>query len=157
FAIGGGQQKGNIFVTGVGVVTPITYPLTLDNSAGTAAGQGTITFTNVYRGANRTLVLNAGSGGIVFNTGGTGIDTGITGGAITLNGPVRLNADVTLASGTADAIFASTVNSFNATPRALIVNSGGTTSFNGLVGNTNPLSSVATSAAGTTAINGGGI
>ncbi len=123
----------------------------------------------------RSLTVNTGGitifGGAVGGTGalaslmtdapgatrlnGGGVETT---GAQIYNDAVTLGADTVLTSDTNGNIqFVSTLDSDStATPRALTVNTGGTTIFGGLVGAT-ALASLTTDAPGTTQINGGGV
>src|SRR5262249_56455996 len=107
---------------------------------GGAAG-ATHALASVTTNADGSTRIN---GGVVLTTGDQSYDDAVTlGAAATLSG-----ADIT---------FASTLDSFNATARALTVNSsgGGTTTFSAAVGNIHALASVTTNADGSTQINGG--
>src|SRR5437588_765924 len=89
--------------------------------------------------------------------------TAINGGSVATTGTQTYNDDVTLGAGTTlsssgagaagNITLAKTVNG----AQTLAVNTAGTTTFGGAVGNSTALASVATDAAGSTAINGGSV
>ena len=108
------------------------------------------TFGGLVGGVNALASLSTDAAGTTLISGG-GVTT--TGGQ-TYNDPVTLGANATL-NGTAIA-FNSTLNS-DATPRTLLVNASAQTTFAGLVGAVNALASLATDAAGSTLIGGGGV
>jgi len=102
---------------------------------------------------------------VVTNAGGT---TAINGGTVsttgvqTYNDAVRLGANTILTStgagATGNITFATTLDSDGvATPRSLTVNTAGTTTFGGAVGNLAPLANLTTDAPGATSINGGSV
>ena len=131
-------------------------------SAGAGAGDD-VTFTSTLDGGVDLTLNGAGSttfSGLVGNTtpltsittdaaGTTAINTTVvaTSGAQTYNDNVSLGADPVI-TGTAITFNGTVDNGQN-----LTVNAGGATTFAGLVGNTTPLTSITTNAAGTTAIN----
>ncbi|MGH3581498.1 MAG: beta strand repeat-containing protein, partial [Mycobacterium sp.] len=117
------------------------------------------------------VLLDAGTGSTITipnitTTGGNLVGTGIAGagGNITFADAVLLPANRTLTAtggsaglGTGGNVnFQSTVDSFGVS-RTLAVNTGGTTTFGGVVGGTLALTSLTTDATGTTAINTTGI
>ncbi len=145
-----------------------------------STGNGNVVFTSTVDGpVARTLTVNTGGittfGGAVggggkplasLTTDAAGT-TQLNGGTVnttgqqTYNDAVSLGADTTVTSTGSGANgqikFGSTLNSdATTTPRALTVNTAGTTIFGGLVGAT-ALASVTTDAPGTTQINGGGV
>ena len=111
-------------------------------------------------GATTLGVALSGIGNLTTDAAGT---TAINGGSVTTIGAQTYNDAVTLGANTAltsgvsgDITFASTVSAGLAF--SLSVFTAGTTTFGGAVGGGgNPLSSVTTDAAGTTAINGGSV
>ena len=146
----------------------------IQGTGGVATG-GTVTFANTLdsTGGARTLAVNTGNGTATFSgaVGGTaplasvttnaGGTAQINGGAVTTTlaqtygGAVTLGADATLTStANGNIAFAGTVNSANATARALAVDTGGTTTFGGAVGGTNALSSLTARGAAGMTVNG---
>ncbi|MFZ4859328.1 MAG: filamentous hemagglutinin N-terminal domain-containing protein [Desulfuromonadaceae bacterium] len=136
----------------------------------TLAGAGiTLTATVVSDGTNRALAVNDSAtttfGGAVGSavageklsslTTDAGGTTVLNGGAITTTGAQTYNDAVTLgAAATLTGVgnrFVDTVNGAH----ALTINDSGTTTFSGAVGGVTALTSLATDAGGTTAINGG--
>ncbi len=113
-------------------------------------------------GALATFTGQVGPVGIfsVEPNSGTGGSVAV-GGTFTTTGPQQYNTAVILTAPTVLAAggnitFLSTVDSdAPATPRALTLNTGGLTVFDGPVGGTTPLLSLTTDAGGTTQINGG--
>ncbi|WP_211310102.1 beta strand repeat-containing protein, partial [Aquicella lusitana] len=77
-------------------------------------------------------------------------------GALTFNGPVLLSADPTLTTATGNISFNDTLDS-SVSARALIINSSGTTTFGGAVGEGSDLLSITANSGGSTVINGGSI
>ncbi|MCU0805355.1 MAG: YDG domain-containing protein, partial [Burkholderiales bacterium] len=155
-----GRTGGAASVTGGDVrVAAIT---TDGGAAATGNGGGAGAITLDANDATPTVTL---AGALSARGGNAAGGTGGTGANITLGDPVRLAADIAIdvSAGTGGApagrnvSFQGTVDSENATPRALAVNAGGTTTFGGAVGATNALASVTTDAAGATAINGGSV
>jgi filamentous hemagglutinin family protein len=135
----------------------VTFAGTVDSQTPTARTLAVNT-TGVTRFAGAVGGVNA-LASVTTNAGGTTrIDGGLvrTTGAQTYGDAVTLGADTTLTStGGGNIAFASTVNAFDATARALTVNTTGTNTFGGAVGGTNALASLTTSAGGTTVVNGG--
>jgi len=138
-------QAGSIFAsTSSG---NITFGSTIDggntltvNTAGTTAFNG-----QVGSGTSLTSVTTDAAGGTTINT--TLIKTT---GAQTYNDPVTLAVSTLLNStGAGNVAFVSTLDG----AFGLTVNTGGTTSFGGIVGGTAPLASITTNPAGTTSIN----
>src|SRR5207249_431811 len=78
---------------------------------------------------------------------------GSVGGPITLTQPVLLTGTTLVTAGAGNVTFSGTVNG----GFGLTVNSAGTTTFGGAVGNNDALASLTTDAAGSTAINGGSV
>ena len=160
----------------------VTFPNALllpGNLAVTSTNAGTVTFGNTVNSrAGRNLALTVNTGGLTRFAGAVGgtsalasLTTDATGttqinanvsttGGQTYNDAVTLTANATLASAAAGNIaFNATVDSdADATPRALTVNTGGITIFNGLMGDTARLASLTTDfqggAAERTQING---
>jgi hypothetical protein len=121
--------------------------LTINSSGATTFNGivgGSLALSSITTDAAGTTVINGGS----INTSGTGQ---------IFNDAVTLGADATLNAGNGSITFAQTVDSASSSARNLTLNSTGTTTFNGTVGNSNALASVTTNAGGTTAINGGRI
>ncbi|HEX2828326.1 MAG TPA: filamentous hemagglutinin N-terminal domain-containing protein [Burkholderiales bacterium] len=150
-SIGGGGAttiSGTISTTGTQ-----TYDdaLTLGGATtlASAAPGGDITLNNTVNGPFAFTVTTPGTTAI---NGGSVTTTG----AQTYNGAVALGAATTISAGTAAVTFGGTLNSATATARALTIATTGPTTFTGAVGNANPLASLDT-AAGTTAVNGGGV
>ncbi|MBL9001104.1 MAG: filamentous hemagglutinin N-terminal domain-containing protein [Phycisphaerae bacterium] len=79
------------------------------------------------------------------------------GGSVTFANTLALAADSVVAAGNGTILFSSTVNSSDATARALTVNNTGATTFTGAVGTTNRLSTLTTDAGGSTRFNGGSV
>jgi filamentous hemagglutinin family protein len=135
----------------------VTFGGTVDSQTATARTltvntQGVTTFGGAVGATNALASLTTNAGGTTRIDGGSVRTTG----AQTYGDAVTLGADTTLTSTGGGAIaFANTVNSFDATPRALTVNTTGASTFTGAVGGTNALASLTTNAGGTTAINGG--
>ena len=155
-----GRAGGAISVTGGDVrVASIT---TDGGAAATGPGGTAGGITLDANDATPTITL---AGNLSARGGNAAGGTGGTGANITIPDPMRLGADVAIdvSAGTGGApagrnvTFQGTVNSETATPRALAVNAGGTTTFGGAVGATNALASLTTDAPGTTAINGGSV
>ncbi|HSN33667.1 MAG TPA: hypothetical protein VLU41_13355, partial [Ideonella sp.] len=109
------------------------------NSAGTTTLGGAI-------GSSAPLT------GLTTDAGGTThLGANVTAsGALGFNDAVVVDANATLAAGPAGVSFASTVDG----PGALVVNTGGTTSFAGVVGSSTPLGGLTTDAAGSTTTHG---
>src|SRR5262249_30689973 len=110
----------------------------------------TTTFGGAVGGTTAlTSVTTDAAGSTAINGGGV-----TTTGAQTYNDQVTLGADATLTStGSGNISLASVLDgAFN-----LTVNTAGTTTFGGLVGDTTALTSVTTDADGSTALNGGGV
>ena len=151
--------------TGLGALGNIAFASTVDTSAAALAnraltvntagstlfGDGGADNVGLAR-ALASLTTDAGAGSTVFNILG-GAQSVLTTGPQTYNDAVVLTLDTVLRSTGAGVLgniqFNSTVDSFNATPRALAVNTGGVTGFgNGLgddrVGGTNALLSLTT-------------
>ncbi|MGD9689201.1 MAG: filamentous hemagglutinin N-terminal domain-containing protein [Phycisphaerales bacterium] len=138
------------------------------DTALTATG-GTVMFGSTVDGTtggmeDLTITGGASFAGAVGGTTALGTlsvsgATAINGGAITtqgmqtFTGAVTLGADTMLDAGAADIMFGSTINSADATARALTLNSTGATTFGGNVGTTFALSTLTTDAGGTTTIN----
>jgi len=79
------------------------------------------------------------------------------GGSVTFANTLALAADGVVAASNGTILFSSTVNSSDATARALTVNNTGATTFTGAVGTTNRLSTLTTDAGGSTRFNGGSV
>ena len=129
--------------------------LTLNNSGAATLG-GTLSGVNALAasGSGDLTVNNTISSGSLND----GEATALNGGTVTTVGAQAYNQNVTLgaattlaSSGGADITFAKTVDG----AQSLAVNTAGTTTFGGTVGNNQPLTSLTTDAAGTTALNGG--
>jgi hypothetical protein len=143
--------------------------VTLGANTTLSAGSGNITLGSTVNGAFALTLNSTGTTTLAGAVGGTtaltslttnaGGTTAINGGSVTTTGAqtygdaVTLGANTTIAAGAGSVTFASTVNG----AFGLTVNTLGTTTFGGAVGNTTALTSVSTDAAGTTAINGGSI
>ncbi|MBI1315113.1 hypothetical protein GC176_27800, partial [bacterium] len=116
--------------------------LTIDAGTG-----GTITIDGAIGATNEldNLTLNAAGASVALN-----------GGEVSTINDQTYNVDVTISADTTinanDVTFNGTLDSIDATARALIVNADGVTSFNGTVGGTNDLKSITTDAAGRTDI-----
>ncbi len=140
------------------------------SSQDTAGDGGAITFAKTVDGGS-PLTVNTG-GPTVFDGGVGGksplasLKTDAPGSVIFGNGNVtttgnqtyndgaRIKADATFTSnGNGDITFGQTLDGGN----ALTVNTGGATTFAGLVGSITPLTSVTTDAGGTTVFSGGGV
>ena len=129
---------------------------------GTTAGNESLAITgNVvfgdgagdFVGNTTSLEFVTVSGTTTFNAGNASA-TVTTAGLQTYTGAVTLGADTTLTSTASGNItFSSTVNG----AANLLVNTAGTTTFSAAVGNINPLLTLTTDAAGTTALNGGSV
>src|SRR5204862_15137 len=76
-------------------------------------------------------------------------------GAAIYNGAVTLLSDVDIDTDTGDVTFNNTLNSVATETNSLVVNTAGTTRFNGAVGGVDQLASLTTNAGGTTDLNGG--
>ena len=148
----GGNVKINGANPGTGAATSASITsITLDSSGGFA---NSIDLTGVTPAAFTGLTS-------VTDLVGDGLDSVTLGGTIQTTGdqtyanPVRLNADTVVASTAAGAVsFVSTVNSFDATARALTVNTTGNTIFGAAVGGAFELSTLTTDAGGETRLNG---
>ena len=125
-------------------------------SSGINAG-GYVAFVN---SGLLTTTSNITTGAAGFRQSGSGLNS-IGGNITTASGDigfltgVTLTTDVLLTSGTGgtgNTTLSSTVNG----AKSLVINTGGTTTFGGLVGGTSALTSITTDAPGATAINGGG-
>ncbi len=116
---------------------------------------GSIAFVNSGL-LTTTSILTAGLAG--FNQTGSGLNSiggniSTAGGGIAFATGVTLTTDVLLstgAGGSGNVTLSSTVNG----AKSLVVNTGGITTFGGIVGGTTALTSITTDAPGTTAING---
>ena len=125
-------------------------------SAGINAG-GYVAFVN---GGLLTTTSNITTGAAGFRQSGSGLNS-IGGNITTASGDIGFLTGVTLttdvlltsgAGGTGNTTLSSTVNG----AKSLVINTGGVTTFGGLVGGTSALTSITTDAPGSTAINGGG-
>jgi filamentous hemagglutinin family protein len=143
---GGAPAGGNVTFGGtVNSQTATARTLTVNT-------QGTTRFAGAVGGTNALASLTTNAGGTTRIDGGSVRTTG----AQSYGDAVALGADTTLTSTASGSVsFAGTVDSADATARALTVNTGGATTFTGAVGGTNALASLTTDAAGTTAVNGG--
>ncbi len=121
------------------------------------ANNGNISTDDIRAVGNSTEV----GGAVTVNTNSGSISTGgiieTHNNPISLNGRVILNQDITIrnlgSTGNNDISFGNTVNGgFD-----LTVNTTGTTTFGGALGNTTPLTNLTTDAGGTTVINGGSV
>ncbi|MBI1918657.1 MAG: autotransporter-associated beta strand repeat-containing protein, partial [Planctomycetes bacterium] len=137
-----GDGNDALTISGTAAPDDLTAGLTIDGQA----GNDTVTF-------NGALSLSTGAGNLNVTAEAINLNNNVTTNAAqSYNGPVGLGADVTLASTNNGAIsFAQTVDG----PFALAVNTGGTTTFSGAVGNGTALTSLTTDANGTTDLNGG--
>ncbi|MCI0629494.1 MAG: filamentous hemagglutinin N-terminal domain-containing protein [Phycisphaerales bacterium] len=138
----------------------VTFAQTVDSFDATdrflvvnTTGGGATTFADAVGSTFDLLSLTTNADGETRLFGGSVV----TSADQTYNDAVRLGADTTLAGN--DVTFASTVNSFDATDRFLVVNTtgGGITTFGGTVGSTFDLLSLTTNADGETRLNGGSI
>jgi len=170
----GGAGNGTDLAGGnAGSITVTALSGAIDVSAGTltAVGGAASAVGNANGGSGGAVLLDAGAGSTITisnitTTGGNRIGTGIAGagGNITLVDAVLLPANriITATGGSAglgtggDIQFQSMVDSSGGN-QTLTVNTGGTTTFGGVVGGTLALASLATNATGTTAINTTGI
>jgi hypothetical protein len=138
-----------------GALTGSGNSLTLNNS-GTATLGGTLSGVNALAatGSGNLVANNTISSGSLNDGETTALNGGTvtTVGAQTYNQKVTLGAATTLTgSGGGNITFAKTVDG----AQSLVVNTAGTTTFGGTVGNNQPLTSLTTDAAGTTSLNGG--
>ena len=125
----------------------------------TTTNNGTVTLTNAGALAFNANIIADGAvlqnGAGTVTTGGVGTRSiTTTGDNVTINQAVTLGSDLTVDTQSAVAgnvTFSNTINGGS----NLVVNTGGTTTFAGAIGNTTALASITTNAAGTTAINGG--
>jgi len=118
------------------------------NSLTVSSGPGVITFTGAVGNATPLASLSTVGGTTAINGGFVA-----TTGTQTYGNPVTLGAATTLSSGGNSITLGSTVNG----AQTLAVNTTGTTTFAGAVGNTTALTSLQTDFGGTTAINGGSV
>ncbi len=127
----------------------------------TTTNNGTVTLTNAG-----SLALNAdvAADGAVLQNGAGAVTTGgagtrsitTTGDNVTINQALTLASDLLVDTNSAvsgNVTFNSTING----GQNLVINTGGATTFGGVVGGTTALTSLTTNAVGTTAINGGAI
>ena len=153
---------------------PATGQIAFNNAVTLATGaigvttsNAAVSFAGSIDGA-QALTVNAGTGATTFGgaigattalsslTTAAGGTTAINGGQIktsgaqTYNGPLTLGAATTLTStGSGNITFGSSIDG----AQTLAVNTAGATTFNGIVGGTNALTSLTTDAPGTVAIN----
>jgi hypothetical protein len=166
---------GTVAIDG-GLVRTIGFQLY--NELATLAANAVL--TSIDAGEIRFVETLDGPGGLTVNTGGETIFDGVVGGNTALasaftDGPglVRINGGAVTTTGLqnwndaavlgVDTVLTSTGNGqvrFGSTvngPVALIINTGGATVFDGVVGGAQALTSVFTDAGGTVAINGGAV
>lgn len=145
------------FDAGTGLVTfasTLNSALATSHSA-TIDSTGTTTFTGIIGGTTALSSLTTNAGGTTALNSGTVTTSGANG--IAFNDNVTINANTTLNAGAGAITFGGTLDSFNATARTLALNSTGTTTLSGAVGNTFQLSTLTTNAGGTTVIDGGSV
>jgi autotransporter-associated beta strand protein len=128
----------------------VDFTATVDGArALTVTTSGSTTFNGAAGGVNAlTALLLSGTGATALN-GSPGVATS---GNQTFNGPVTLGADTTLTAG--NITFNSTLDSTTSPGHALSVDTTGLTTFAGIVGGSDPLSSLTTSSRGTTSLSG---
>ncbi|MFO1046083.1 MAG: hypothetical protein U0941_30260 [Planctomycetaceae bacterium] len=133
----------------------VTFNSTVDSTAGETNSllvntSGTTTFNGLVGNTDRLSTLTTDAGGLtVINTSSIKTTTDQT-----YNDAVKLDTNITLdSSASGNITFNSTLDSVTGELNSLLVNTSGTTTFNGLVGNTDRLSTLTTNAGGTTVIN----
>ncbi|MDD5711932.1 MAG: filamentous hemagglutinin N-terminal domain-containing protein, partial [Smithellaceae bacterium] len=132
--------SGDVLVTGI---------------VGTSAASASrlASFTAAGANVNLNSVFTSGAqavtGTSIIGLNGTGYTS--TAGSETFTGPVQLQKDVTVTG--VNTTFTGTIDG----NQRLTVNDSGATTFGGIIGGTDPLTSVITDAPGTTAINGGAV
>jgi hypothetical protein len=124
----------------------ILFGFTVDGDHNlTTNSSGITTFSGIVGATKALKIITTNAGGTtVINT--TGITTT---GNQTYSDAVTLSANTTLNAGTGNIVFGSTLNG----AFSLIANSSTITTFDNLVGNIDPLTSITTNAGGTTNIN----
>ena len=153
-------QTGAIVVGGTSGITAGAAAITLTHSGNHFTG--TLTLGN--SGANNVSVTDSGAlrlgastiGGALTIAAGGSITLG--GGTISSGGAQNFNSAVLLAGATTLTSTGNGALNFTSTlddGQVLALNTGGTTTLGGAVGNTTPLTSLTTDAGGTTAVNGG--
>jgi filamentous hemagglutinin family protein len=150
-AVGGSQPLDQITITNAGPVH-LSATLNLDgaflqNGAGPVYLNDSIATTGDPITFQRAV---ASVGDVVLNT-GTGAN-----GHVTFQDALTLGGDLTITAGNGNVIFEGSIDNLSypstGTSYDLVVNSGGTTRFNGAVGGTERIGSITTDAAGTTEI-----
>ena len=163
-----------ILLSGTVVLNKFPTPVTID------AGDGDVTFGGTINSLSttpRAMIVSAGTASVKFNgglgttkalaaitvTGDTEIQVGgnitTTDGLVTFNGPVTLNRNVVIATGSGGVVFgalaADAVDSDSSgTPRQLTVTGTGAITFKGEVGTTNPLAGMVISSSGAISVGG---
>ncbi|MDE2342295.1 MAG: filamentous hemagglutinin N-terminal domain-containing protein, partial [Betaproteobacteria bacterium] len=160
---GADQLGGNVTTTGA---QSYGGAVTLNGDATLSAGSGNLTFNGAVNGKHALSLNTTGTttlGGAVGNT-ATLSSLAVSGDAIlngnvstslaqSYGGAVTLNSNATLSAGSSAVTFGSTVDGAN----SLTINSTGTTSFGGPVGDSTALSSLAVNGTAGTTILGGNV